>query len=146
MEAEAESKTSGGWSSATNWSIAEGGLVNSITVESSLSPIDESPPKSPLILNPPSADSAPCEIKSESSKSLSSVCFHGKLFVFLEPDFSLFSFFVLFSSEFCWCSVILCLFPWKAISLCRETNRVWIFILFFYFIFIFKVCLIQKFL
>lgn len=63
MEAEAESKTSGGWSSATNWSIAEGSLVNSITVETTLSPIDDSPPKSPLILNPPSADSGPCEIK-----------------------------------------------------------------------------------
>ncbi|KAL5543534.1 hypothetical protein UlMin_007318 [Ulmus minor] len=56
------------WSSATNWAVARGSLVNSVTFESSLSPIDEddtdlnSTPKTPLLLQPPASDSAPCEI------------------------------------------------------------------------------------
>ncbi|XP_061997543.1 uncharacterized protein LOC133715170 [Rosa rugosa] len=54
------------WSSATKWSVAAGSLVNRVTFESSLSPIDgdalNSPAGSPLILHPPSPDSGPCEI------------------------------------------------------------------------------------
>ncbi|KAL6129931.1 hypothetical protein ACLB2K_068313 [Fragaria x ananassa] len=54
------------WSSATNWSVAGGALVDRITFESSLSPIDGDAPNSAagssLILRPPSPDSGPCEI------------------------------------------------------------------------------------
>ncbi|KAL3580139.1 hypothetical protein D5086_017974 [Populus alba] len=63
------------WTAATNWTIAAGSLVNSLTFESSLSlisdddnndhhqisPVD-SKSKSPLILYAPTPDSAPCEI------------------------------------------------------------------------------------
>jgi hypothetical protein len=69
------------WTAATNWTIAAGSLVNSITFESSLpliseednndhhqiSPVD-SKSKSPLIIYAPTPDSAPCEITSKSSK------------------------------------------------------------------------------
>uniref|UniRef100_A0A2N9GQZ9 Uncharacterized protein n=1 Tax=Fagus sylvatica TaxID=28930 RepID=A0A2N9GQZ9_FAGSY len=65
------------WSSSTNWTIAGGSLVNSVTFESYLSTIidDEEEEeensianstthnKSPLILRPPAPDSSPCEIK-----------------------------------------------------------------------------------
>ena len=69
-------------SSYTNWTIAGGSLVNSVTFESYLSNGQEeeeeeedeettiansNPPtldKSPLVLRPPSPDSNPCEIKS----------------------------------------------------------------------------------
>ena len=67
-------------SSSTNWTIAGGSLVNSVTFESYISngqeeeeedeetTIANSNPttldKSPLILRPPSPDSNPCEIKS----------------------------------------------------------------------------------
>ena len=68
------------WTAATNWTIATGSLVNSLTFESSLSlisdddnndhhqisPVD-SKSKSPLILYAPTPDSAPCEITSKSS-------------------------------------------------------------------------------
>ncbi|XP_061958588.1 uncharacterized protein LOC133679878 [Populus nigra] len=63
------------WTAATNWTIAAGSLVNSLTFESSLpliseednndhhqiSPVD-SKSKSPLIIYAPTPDSAPCEI------------------------------------------------------------------------------------
>ncbi|KAL3353340.1 hypothetical protein AABB24_018196, partial [Solanum stoloniferum] len=52
------------WSSSTNWTISRGSLEDSITFESSDSPIDtKSTQLSPLILHRPSPDSAPCEIK-----------------------------------------------------------------------------------
>ncbi|TMW94107.1 hypothetical protein EJD97_010745 [Solanum chilense] len=52
------------WSSSTNWTISRGSLEDSITFESSDSPIDaESTQISPLILHRPSPDSSPCEIK-----------------------------------------------------------------------------------
>ncbi|XP_055830953.1 uncharacterized protein LOC129899985 isoform X2 [Solanum dulcamara] len=52
------------WSSSTNWTISRGSLEDSITFESSDSPIDsESTQISPLILHRPSPDSAPCELK-----------------------------------------------------------------------------------
>ncbi|OMP04930.1 hypothetical protein CCACVL1_02097 [Corchorus capsularis] len=66
------------WSSSTNWSIAHGSLLSSVTFESSFAPITDSTehehhlddpnavvdstPKSPLILCPDSPDSGPCEI------------------------------------------------------------------------------------
>lgn len=63
-------------SSSTNWTVAGGSLLNSLSFESSLSPIDEevqeeeenttansTTSKSPLILRPSSPDSGPCEIK-----------------------------------------------------------------------------------
>ncbi|XP_004306545.1 PREDICTED: uncharacterized protein LOC101298741 isoform 2 [Fragaria vesca subsp. vesca] len=54
------------WSSDTNWSVAGGALVDRVTFESSLSPIDGDAPNSTagssLILRPPSPDSGPCEI------------------------------------------------------------------------------------
>ncbi|CAK7330871.1 unnamed protein product [Dovyalis caffra] len=70
------------WTAATNWTIAGGSLVNSLTFESSLSLISDdndnhnhddnndhdqfstvdSKSKSPLILYAPTPDSAPCEI------------------------------------------------------------------------------------
>jgi hypothetical protein len=71
--------TTASWSSSTNWTIAGGSLVNSVTFESYLSTIidDEEEEeeensianstthnKSPLILRPPAPDSSPCEIKS----------------------------------------------------------------------------------
>ncbi|KAJ0038671.1 hypothetical protein Pint_23989 [Pistacia integerrima] len=79
MEAETEqndnatSQNDTSWSSTTNWIIADGSLVNSITFESSLSPTidgdddnqnsDENQTyKSPLVLYPPSPDQTPCEI------------------------------------------------------------------------------------
>ncbi|XVF73628.1 hypothetical protein PTKIN_Ptkin12aG0217300 [Pterospermum kingtungense] len=65
------------WSSSTNWSVAHGSLLDSVTFESSFAPITDSnpderavddlnavdsAPKFPLILCPTSPDSAPCEI------------------------------------------------------------------------------------
>uniref|UniRef100_A0A3N7GAJ4 Uncharacterized protein n=1 Tax=Populus trichocarpa TaxID=3694 RepID=A0A3N7GAJ4_POPTR len=63
------------WTAATNWTIAAGSLVNSLTFESSLPLIsdednndhhqispDDSKSKSPLIIYAPTPDSAPCEI------------------------------------------------------------------------------------
>ncbi|XWS45732.1 hypothetical protein CRYUN_Cryun14cG0004800 [Craigia yunnanensis] len=65
------------WSSSTNWSIAVGSLLNSVTFDSSFAPFTDSNqhehavddpnavdsiPKSPLILCPTSPDSTPCEI------------------------------------------------------------------------------------
>ncbi|PQM33658.1 uncharacterized protein Pyn_20935 [Prunus yedoensis var. nudiflora] len=54
------------WSSAANWTIAGGSLVNCVSFESSFSPIDDetlkSTSESSLILHPPSPDSVPCEI------------------------------------------------------------------------------------
>ena len=74
-------------SSSTNWTIAGGSLVNSVTFESYLSngqeeeeedeetTIANSNPttldKSPLILRPPSPDSNPCEIKSTFQNEIS---------------------------------------------------------------------------
>lgn len=66
------------WSSSTNWSIADGSLLQSVIFESSLASIagsDQHEPalddltKSPLILCPTSPDSGPCEITSESSQT-----------------------------------------------------------------------------
>ncbi|XP_061353148.1 uncharacterized protein LOC133297925 [Gastrolobium bilobum] len=54
------------WSSQTNWTVASGSLRNCLTFESSLSSFDDeasTSESSPLILHPPSPDSAPCEIK-----------------------------------------------------------------------------------
>ncbi|KAK4746967.1 hypothetical protein SAY87_026004 [Trapa incisa] len=56
-----------GWNFATNWSITGGSLGDSVTVESSASPMDEAAvveaPQSPLVLSPPpSAAPGPCEI------------------------------------------------------------------------------------
>ncbi|KAK3223947.1 hypothetical protein Dsin_010972 [Dipteronia sinensis] len=49
--------------STSNWTVVDGSLADSITFESSLSFDDEStPPKSPLILCPPSPDPGPCDI------------------------------------------------------------------------------------
>ncbi|XP_022770086.1 uncharacterized protein LOC111313681 isoform X2 [Durio zibethinus] len=59
------------WNSSTNWYIAHGSLLNSVTFESSFMSIADSnqhqdaldsTPKSPLILCPTSPDSASCEI------------------------------------------------------------------------------------
>ncbi|KAH0981560.1 hypothetical protein GBA52_008737 [Prunus armeniaca] len=54
------------WSSAANWTIAGGSLVNCVSFESSFAPIDDETPKSTsessLILHPPSPDYVPCEI------------------------------------------------------------------------------------
>ncbi|XP_062115377.1 uncharacterized protein LOC133829650 [Humulus lupulus] len=58
------------WTSSTNWSIARGSLVKSITFDSSLSPIDGdgdgedlySCSNDPLVLKPSVPDSGPCEI------------------------------------------------------------------------------------
>ena len=82
-------------SSSTNWTIAGGSLVNSVTFESYLSngqeeeeedeetTIANSNPttldKSPLILRPPSPDSNPCEIKSTFQNEISNSRF---LFLF----------------------------------------------------------------
>ncbi|KAK7312094.1 hypothetical protein VNO77_35678 [Canavalia gladiata] len=60
----------GDWSSQSNWTIASGSLRDCITFQSSLSFVDDDeaatttlPSNStPLILHPPSSDSAPCEI------------------------------------------------------------------------------------
>ncbi|XP_011025449.1 PREDICTED: uncharacterized protein LOC105126321 [Populus euphratica] len=52
------------WTAATNWTIAAGSLVNSITFNNDhhqISPVD-SKSKSPLILYAPTPDSSPCEI------------------------------------------------------------------------------------
>ncbi|KAJ0095592.1 hypothetical protein Patl1_17181 [Pistacia atlantica] len=79
MEAETEqndnatSQNDTSWSSTTNWTIADGSLVNSITFESCLSPTidgdddnqnsdENQTSKSPLVLYPPSPDQTPCEI------------------------------------------------------------------------------------
>ncbi|KAK4359749.1 hypothetical protein RND71_021978 [Anisodus tanguticus] len=54
------------WSSSTNWTISRGSLEDSITFDSSDSPIDDPESTthvSPLILHRPSPDSSPCEIK-----------------------------------------------------------------------------------
>ncbi|XP_059307734.1 uncharacterized protein LOC132059203 isoform X1 [Lycium ferocissimum] len=53
---------------STNWTITRGSLEDSITFESTDSPIDDDSESntqipSPLILHPPSPDSSPCEIK-----------------------------------------------------------------------------------
>ena len=82
-------------SSSTNWTIAGGSLVNSVTFESYLSngqeeeeedeetTIANSNPttldKSPLVLRPPSPDSNPCEIKSTFQNEISNSRF---LFLF----------------------------------------------------------------
>ncbi|KAK2637042.1 hypothetical protein Ddye_031834 [Dipteronia dyeriana] len=54
------------FNSMSNWTVADGSLADSITFESSLSfddDVDDStPPKSPLILCPPSPDPGPCDI------------------------------------------------------------------------------------
>ncbi|XP_030552208.2 uncharacterized protein LOC115756521 [Rhodamnia argentea] len=51
---------------ATSWAISAGRLAGSVTVESPLSPIDDSvvgsATKTPLVLRPPSPDRGPCEI------------------------------------------------------------------------------------
>lgn len=81
MEGETEqndnttSRNDTSWSATTNWTIADGSLVNSITFESTLSPTtddngnrnsaENSTPQSPLVLCPPSTDQTPCEISSE---------------------------------------------------------------------------------
>ncbi|KAL2478486.1 hypothetical protein Fot_47500 [Forsythia ovata] len=64
------------WSFETNWAIAHGSLESSVTVESSDYQITDSGQqeqdpirKSPLVLNLPSPDSGPCEIK---------ICFRQK--------------------------------------------------------------------
>ncbi|CAN4126428.1 unnamed protein product [Withania somnifera] len=54
------------WSSTTNWTISHGSLEDSITFESSDSPIHSESTThilSPLILHRPLPDSSPCEIK-----------------------------------------------------------------------------------
>ncbi|TXG55818.1 hypothetical protein EZV62_017131 [Acer yangbiense] len=52
--------------STSNWTVADGSLADSITFESSLSFDDDvdnsTPPKSPLILCPPTPDPGPCDI------------------------------------------------------------------------------------
>lgn len=67
-----DNQISDSWSSATSWTIASGNLVNSLTFESSLSPIEDdggnknddvnSTAKPSLVLQPPALDSGPCEI------------------------------------------------------------------------------------
>jgi hypothetical protein len=82
------------WTAATNWTIAAGSLVNSLTFESSLPLIsdednndhhqispDDSKSKSPLIIYAPTPDSAPCEITSKSSKLILLIFFYCKLFI-----------------------------------------------------------------
>ncbi|XP_024025799.1 uncharacterized protein LOC21395713 isoform X1 [Morus notabilis] len=62
--------TAATWSSATNWTAVHGTLVNTITFDSSLSPIDghdetidlNSVANRPLILRPYALDAGPCEI------------------------------------------------------------------------------------
>ncbi|XP_058073638.1 uncharacterized protein LOC131222540 [Magnolia sinica] len=72
MEEEKMEESSGGspcWSAATNWTVADGSLQNSISFESPVFPIPEEKEvknavltKDQLILQPPPSDSAPCEI------------------------------------------------------------------------------------
>lgn len=76
-ESSGDNMNSNSWSSATSWTIASGNLVDSLTFESSTSAIDDdddgddgddksnnldSTTKTPLVLQPPVPDSAPCEI------------------------------------------------------------------------------------
>ncbi|KAH7570649.1 hypothetical protein JRO89_XS05G0150800 [Xanthoceras sorbifolium] len=53
------------FSSTSNWTVTDGSLADSVTFESPLSFDDDenpTPPKSPLVLCPPSTDPGPCEI------------------------------------------------------------------------------------